>query len=107
MPLWAIQMFFSQSEWGCELLIDGFPCVAHLVWPMAIVQATTESAISISRFLIFPTDLKILYFPPFSEFLLSNTKLPDESYPRYSRRLSPSKTTGSAEIGRASCRERV
>src|SRR3989344_538578 len=84
MPLCTTAIVPSQERCGCALHSVTPPCVAHRVWAIAIVERSEND----SGFTppIFPTFLVIAISP--SIFRAT----PHESYPRYSRFLSPRTT---------------
>ena len=68
--------------WGWAFLKLGSPWVAHLVCPIPILDSF-KSFISVSKFFIFPEDFTIFIL------LSSNTAIPAESYPLYSKDFKP------------------
>ena len=93
MPLWITATVPEQSRCGWALRCVGAPCVAHRVWPIATVPGgcpPSSSAVTSSE--SFPARLTTVRSP-------SSTATPAESYPRYSRRRSPSRTIGRASSG--------
>src|SRR5690242_10144254 len=90
-PLWMMATRESSSRCGCALRSFGAPCVAQRVWPMPTVLGDIGcSASTFSRFPSLPARLRVSRCPS------ETTATPAESYPRYSRRRSPSTTTSSA-----------
>ena len=84
MPLWMTAILPDWSVWGCAFGVVGAPCVAQRVCPMPIVPAGIWPSSSCSSMESLPAALWILSPLPLT------TAMPDESYPRYSRRRSPS-----------------
>ena len=82
-PLWTKIKRLLKLWWGWELVVLTPPWVAQRVWPIPNSR-WSPSGIRASRFLIRPTDLVTLASP------LTTPAIPAESYPRYSRLLSPS-----------------
>ena len=91
-PLWiSASRSDSPPRWGCALPSVGPPWVAQRVWPMAVREGASGWASSAERrFSSLPAR--------FSEVMPSSvtSATPAESYPRYSRRVSPSMTTSRA-----------
>ncbi len=89
-PLWITATPPPQSTCGWAFRSVGAPCVAQRVWPMAVVPAIEEVSRSAeSSSASFPARFTTRR-PSF------RTATPDESYPRYPRRRSPSTTMGRA-----------
>ena len=84
MPLWMTAMRPDWSVCGCAFGVVGAPCVAQRVWPMPSVPVGIPSSSACSSTLSLPAAFMILSPLPLT------TAMPEESYPRYSRRRSPS-----------------
>ena len=85
-PLWTTAIFPVQSVNGWALVLLGTPCVAHRVCPIAHVPLRVTESFAAE---IFPVSLK-------SAISGDTAAIPKESYPRYSRRSSPSIQTSAA-----------
>ena len=92
-PLWTTAMSPSHETCGCALQKLGAPWVAHRVCAMPSVPCTGAAATSVSSSTIFPAAFRVSTPLPFM------IATPAESYPRYSRRLSPSIRSGEAMRG--------
>ena len=87
MPLWITASL--PATCGCAFTSVGPPWVAHRVCPMAAVDSGSgRRSSSSTRFASLPAFFAVASVPV---GLTSAT--PAESYPRYSRRRSPSSTT--------------
>src|SRR5438552_3292266 len=86
-PLCARASFPVQSVWGWALTFDGAPWVAQRVWANPVEPIRGGSCAS--RFAMNP--LSLTTWRP-----LPTIATPALSYPRYSRRLSPSSRIGNA-----------
>ena len=93
MPLWMTTTRPWQSACGCAFSSDGWPWVAHRVCPIPTTPVSGVRSTIFTNCESFPADFRTS-MPP-----LAITATPAESYPRYSRRRSPSSSTGTA--GRA------
>src|SRR5215207_5467795 len=94
MPLWTTATDLSADRCGWAFRSVGPPCVAHRVCPMATVAAgSCRSARTFSRFASLPAFFAEVSSPS------ATTAIPAESYPRYSSRRSPSRTTSRASCG--------
>src|ERR1019366_1434279 len=91
MPLWMTAT--GPALCGCALSSDGRPCVAHRVCPIPMWPCMGESASRWRRFSSLPFARRI------SSLLSTKVAMPAESYPRYSRRPSPSSRMGEASRG--------
>src|SRR5574337_1742541 len=88
MPLWTTTRSPVQSLWGWAFSSVGRPWVAQRVWPSPTSPEKSRPHSTFSSSLIFPT---LRWTTIRSCWRIAR---PAESYPRYSRRLSPSKRTG-------------
>src|SRR4029078_7000916 len=90
-PLWTTTIRPVQSRCGWAFSSVGRPCVAQRVCPMPYSPATGFRRMGSSRLRSFPEARRtVRHFPP------CRTAIPAESYPRYSRRLKPSRMMGTA-----------
>src|SRR3954454_21817613 len=93
-PLWITATDPSADTCGCALESVGPPWVAHRVCPMPSVEGgSPSSASTFSRLASLPAFLAVLSRPS------ARTATPAESYPRYSSRRSPSRTTSNESCG--------
>ena len=80
------------SMWGWAFLNSGFPCVAHLVWPMPTVPGIFSSLRLFIKFFSLPSALlQVILFV--SELIIA---IPAESYPLYSSFSKPFINNGKA-----------
>ncbi|CAM5226634.1 hypothetical protein SFUMM280S_06648 [Streptomyces fumanus] len=89
MPLCTTATLWSADRCGWALTSEGAPWVAQRVWAMPVVplkRAGTRASRSRTR----PLALTIFRPADFGEL----TTMPAESYPRYSRRWRPSRSSG-------------
>lgn len=93
MPLWttATDRVFSSgaSKWGWAFSREGLPWVAHRVWAIATSRGSGCSRKAVSRDWILPASFQEWILPA----SLGMPARPAESYPRYSRSLSPLRHT--------------
>jgi hypothetical protein len=93
-PLCTTATAPSAETCGCALRSVGPPWVAQRVCPMPTVAAGRGlSASAFSRLASLPARFEVASSPS------TRTATPAESYPRYSSRRSPSRTTASASCG--------
>src|SRR5450759_4563503 len=92
MPLWTTTMRPVQSRCGWAFSSVGRPCVAQRVCPMPYSPSRGLPAITSSRRASLPALRRSSIWP----FLTTAT--PAESYPRYSRRRSPSMRIGTTSL---------
>ncbi len=91
MPLWMTASFPPSARCGWAFWSVGPPCVAHRVCPIPVNDAGNGSASSAA--------VRLASFPDFFRDDIdpsATTAMPAESYPRYSRRRRPSRTTSKA-----------
>src|SRR3989304_6418906 len=86
-PLCITAISFLQSIWGCAFSIVGVPWVAHRVCAIPIVAWILFPLSFFSSSAILPTAFSHRKVP----FSINAT--PEESYPRYSSLLMPSRRT--------------
>src|SRR5487761_594957 len=88
MPLWTMATRSVAIGWA--LVSFGTPCVAQRVWPMPMRPATGSAATRRARLSSLPSARRRSMRP------FTSVAMPAESSPRYSRRFSPSSSSGAA-----------
>src|SRR5207245_4708544 len=91
-PLCTTAIASVQSWCGCALVSFGAPWVAQRVCAIPIDPLIGDASTAVSSITILPAALRVSRPFPLS------VATPAESYPRYSRRLSPSINIGAAVL---------